>query len=66
VEVSGGISVTQLDQYSSRTGDAVAVSTMKKALDIQASTAAQLIASVPAPTSGGQPSNLGQNINVKV
>jgi hypothetical protein len=65
VEISGGISASQLDQYSSRTGDAVTISTMKKALDIQASTAAQLIESIPAPTSG-LPSNLGQNINVKV
>lgn len=64
MEVSGGISATQLDQYSSRTGDAVTISTMRKALDIQAATAAQLIESVPAPSS--LPSNLGQNINVKV
>lgn len=62
MEISGGISAAQLDQYSKRTGDAVTISTMKKAMDIQASTAAQLIESIPAPSS--QPSHLGQNINV--
>ena len=65
MEASGGISVSQLDQYSARTGDAVTISTMKKALDIQASMASQLIESIPAP-SASLPSNLGQNINVKV
>lgn len=66
MDLSAGISVNQLAQHSTRTGDAVTISTMKKALDIQASTAAQLIESVPSPSTSSLPSNLGQNIDVKV
>lgn len=64
MDISGGISASVLDQYSSRTGDAVTISVMKKALDMQASTAAQLIQSVPAPSAPS--GNVGQHINVKV
>lgn len=43
---------------------AVSIAVLKKALDIQASSAAQLIASIPAAPN--LPSNLGQNINTSV
>ncbi|MBD3669566.1 MAG: YjfB family protein [Gammaproteobacteria bacterium] len=65
MDLSAGISVTQLEQSATRTGDAVAISVMKKAMDAQASAAAQLIESVPAP-SASLPAHLGQNVNVKV
>lgn len=61
---SSGISPASLDQYSRNTGDAVTISTMKKAMDIQANAAAQLIESVPSPT---QPNpSVGSNVDVKV
>ncbi len=41
--------------------DAVGISVLKKAMDIQKQSALQLIASIPAPQG-----NTGQNINVKV
>jgi len=62
---SSGISPASLDQYSRNTGDAVTISTMKKAMDIQADAASQLIESVPSPTQPASPS-VGTNVDVKV
>ena len=44
------------------TGDAVAISVMKKALEIQAQNAARMIQSTPLPSSNNPP-NLGNNVN---
>ena len=54
-----------------KVGDAVGIKVQSKAMDIQATQAAQLISSVAQPVqaesagNGNQPSHLGQNINVK-
>lgn len=45
-----------------QTGDAVALAVFKKANDMQAQTAAQLIQALPQPTAGVTPS-LGNNVN---
>lgn len=45
-----------------RTGDAVAISVMKKALEIQSQNAMQLIQALPLPTTNS-PANLGNNVN---
>jgi hypothetical protein len=56
--------LNQIGNSATQTGDAVSVSVMRKALDIQSTQASQLIESVkqsvPDPSS-----RLGQNINVK-
>lgn len=45
-----------------RTADAVAVAVLKKANDLQAQTAAQLIQALPQPAAISTP-NLGNNVN---
>lgn len=47
-----------------RTGDAVAVLVMKKAMNIQAQTALQLLQALPQVASN--PSNLGNGVDVRV
>lgn len=47
-----------------RTGDAVAVLVMKKAMDIQAQTALQLLQALPQAASN--PPNLGNSVDVRV
>jgi hypothetical protein len=66
MNITSGIQPATLDQYSVRTGDTVTTSTMKKAMDIQAQQAAQLIESAreSAPAPQGGPSHLGQRIDV--
>ncbi len=59
--------ITSIANSSTRNGDAVAITMQKKAMDIQADAAMQLIASAAsvqtsANASGG---NLGANVNVK-
>jgi len=44
------------------TGDAVAISVMKKTLEIQAQNAAQLIQSIPLPSTNN-PAHLGNSVN---
>jgi hypothetical protein len=44
------------------TGDAIAISVMKKALDIQAQSAMQLIQALPLPSTNNPP-NLGNHVN---
>ncbi|MDE2440542.1 MAG: YjfB family protein [Betaproteobacteria bacterium] len=46
-----------------QTADATGIAVLKKAMDIQAQTAMQLIQSLPQTSSN--PPNLGQNIDVK-
>ncbi len=45
------------------TGDAVGILVLKKALDMEAQTALQLVQALPQPAAN--PPNLGQNIDVK-
>ena len=45
-----------------QTGDAVSISVLKKALDIQAQTAAQLIQALPQVTTNS-PAHLGSSVN---
>lgn len=62
-----GISSSLLQHISNgstQTGDAVTVSVMRKAMDIQASQATQLIESV-AKSLPNPSSRIGQNINVR-
>ena len=60
MDISAGISTAALASTAMNNGDAVTVSVMKKAMDIQASSAAQLLESV----SQALPDNLGNRINV--
>ncbi|CAN5437308.1 hypothetical protein BH10PSE17_BH10PSE17_32020 [soil metagenome] len=49
---------------SARLRDDIGTTVLKKAMDINAAAAAQLIASIPAPPPAANlPPNLGQNIN---
>ena len=63
MDISAGISTAGLASTAMHNGDAVTVSVMKKAMDIQATSAAQLIESV-AQSSQSLPDNLGRNLNV--
>lgn len=45
-----------------KTGDAVAITILKKANDIQAQSAMQLIQALPQPA-GNNPPNLGNSVN---
>lgn len=47
-----------------KTGDTVNILVLKKAMDIQAQSAAQLIAAIPQPAAVNPP-NLGQNVDLK-
>jgi len=55
----------QIGNSATRTGDAVSVTMMRKALDIQSSQATQLIESV-AKSMPDPGSRLGQNIDIRV
>lgn len=44
------------------TGDAVAISVLKKTLEVQAQSAMQLIQALPLPTTNS-PAHLGNNVN---
>jgi hypothetical protein len=63
MDIAAGISTAALASTAMSNGDAVTVSVMKKAMDIQATSAAQLISSV-AQSTQALPDNLGRNINV--
>ena len=45
-----------------QTGDAVSIAVLKKAIDLQAQGALQLIDALPQPATSG-PSHLGQGVN---
>lgn len=66
MDFNGISSSTVSSLASAKTGDAVGTKVLKKALDIQASSVAQLVsaatASAPSAPSGG--SSIGRNINV--
>ena len=63
MDLTAGISTSAIASTAQSNGDAVTVSVLKKAMDSQASAAAQLINSV-AQSSAALPDNLGKNINV--
>jgi hypothetical protein len=63
VDISAGISTSAIAATAGSNGDAVTISVLDKALNIQASTAAQMIESV-VQTSEALPDNLGKNLNV--
>ena len=48
----------------SQVGDAVGITMLKKAMDLQAETAAQLLQALPSPASN--PPHLGNSIDIKV
>ena len=48
-----------------KTGDAVNTLVLKKAMDIQAQSAMQLLAALPPIAGSGNPPNLGNSIDVK-
>ncbi len=66
MDLNVGISPSAIAATAQSNGDAVTVSVMRKALDTQASAAAQLINSVveSAPAPQALPDNLGNNLNV--
>lgn len=59
----GNIASLATGMAQDRTQQAVGVAVLKKALDVQASGAMALIDSLP-PVQGGNPVNLGQNVDV--
>ena len=61
LQASGGVSAAASDLSTRQTGDSVGVMVMKKALDQQATSAAQLISAIPQPAR--LPQHLGQNVN---
>jgi hypothetical protein len=62
------VSSSSLSQAATaQTGDAVGVSVLKKALQVQQEGATQLINSLPQPTKAPEPGQkLGSNIDVRV
>lgn len=59
----GSISSLSTALSQARTGDAVAVLVMKKAMDVQAQSALQLLQALPQPASN--PANLGNSVDVR-
>ncbi|MEI7612987.1 MAG: YjfB family protein [Betaproteobacteria bacterium] len=57
---SVGSTLSAVSQAS--TGDAVAISVLKKALEVQAQGAMQLIQALPLPSTNS-PAHLGNNVN---
>ncbi len=59
--------ITSIANSATRNGDAVAITMQKKAMDIQADAAMQLIASAASVQTSANASNgnLGANVNVK-
>jgi Putative motility protein len=63
MDVSSVASVaTSMSQH--KTADAVDTTVLRKALDVAASSAQQLIESVPKPKSVSNPEHLGQSVDV--
>lgn len=60
----GNVSSLAMQTSQGQTGDAVNITVLKKAMEIQAQSAAQLIASVPPVASN--PPHLGKNIDMMV
>lgn len=58
----GGVGNVSAALSQSSSGDAVAILVMKKAMEVQAQSAMQLIAAVPAPAAVNPP-GVGANVN---
>lgn len=60
--------IASISGTSTRSGDSLTISVLKKAMDIQADNAAQLIASAQAsaPAKPDPGSAIGQNLDIKV
>lgn len=58
----GNVGTVSAALSQAKTGDAVAITMLKKANDIQAQSAAQLIQALPQPAANNPP-NLGNSIN---
>ncbi len=52
---------TEMSQ--ARTGDAVQIAVLKKAMDIEASAALQLLQALPAPVPANNPPHLGNRVD---
>lgn len=69
MDISAGISNAAIAATAQRTGDAVAMKTLNKAMDVQVQSAAALISSAVQTSQAiqshrGLPDNVGRNINV--
>jgi hypothetical protein len=58
-----GISNLSTAMEAARTGQAIGIAVLKKALDAQATSAAALIQALPPVQSASLPPHLGQNVN---
>lgn len=59
----GAVSSASSALASSKTGDAVGISVLKKALDIETQNAAQLLEALPQPQQYNNPPNVGQAVD---
>lgn len=69
MDINSGMQAAALDQYSTRTGDAVTTTMMGKVMDMQAQNGAQLIQGIEESTQAVQkalPENVGNNVNTAV
>ncbi|SFD16216.1 Putative motility protein [Thiohalospira halophila DSM 15071] len=69
MDISSGMQAAALDQYSTRTGDAVTTTMMSKVMDMQAQNGAQLIQGIEESSQAIQealPDNVGNNVNTVV
>ncbi|MFP4130841.1 YjfB family protein [Thiohalospira sp.] len=69
MDINSGIQAAALDQHSKQVGDAVTTKMMDKTMDIQASSAAQLLEGVEENSDAVRenlPDNVGKNVNTSV
>ncbi len=65
MDISQASSLSSIVSSVSSSGDNVGIAVLKKALDNQAQTAAQLVNSLPEPAKPAPVGDLGNNIDVK-
>ena len=63
MDSTSGISLSAIASTAQSNGDAVTISILKKAMDIQAQTAMALLEAMPQPVQA-LPDNVGRNLNV--
>lgn len=63
MDQTSSIAAASTVMAQARTGDAVATLVFKKALDVQAQSAMQLLATLPAPASN--PPHLGNSVDIR-
>ncbi len=63
MEISSSVSSQTTSLAQQKVGDAVGIKVLEKAMDIQGSSALELVESTSQPSSENLPSHLGQNIN---